>query len=133
MHLTCRDGSKRELSGHVINARASDAEENPELFAAVVHADTRALCSIVENPKAAGDLLYKMRYASMSKDVWSLVWEKNISQFRSPYVSKESIEAWVTMGVTSNPIDPKSVDVSRLIDIRFVDQAVQKIGRKVQA
>jgi ABC-type nitrate/sulfonate/bicarbonate transport system substrate-binding protein len=123
----------KALSGFLINARASDVEKNPELYAAVVHADTQALRYIVENPKAAGELLYKTRYASMSKDVWSIVWEKNVSQFGTPYISKESVEAWMTQGATPSPVDRKAVDLDRMIDMRFVDQAVQKIGWKVRA
>jgi NitT/TauT family transport system substrate-binding protein len=123
----------KALSGHVINARATDVDQNPTLYATIVRADTRGLRYIVENPQAAGELLYKNRYASMSKEVWATVWEKNVSQFRSPYVTKASVDAWVSMGVTPSPIDPKTVDVNSMIDMRFVDQAMQKIGWKLPA
>ncbi|UUZ77249.1 ABC transporter substrate-binding protein [Polaromonas sp. P1(28)-13] len=123
----------KALSGHVINARAVDVEQNADMFATLVRADTKGLRYIVDNPKAAGELLYKSRYASMAKEVWAQVWEMNRSQFRTPYVTKESIEAWINLGVTPSPIDKKTVDIGRMIDMRFVDQAVQKIGWKVQA
>ena len=123
----------KALSGHLMIARASGVETNPDLYATLVRADTRALRHIVEDPKAAGEMLHKTRYASMSKEVWSLVWERNLFQFRSPYVSKESIEAWVTMGVMPTSIDLKAVDINTMVDMRFVNQAVQKIGWKVRA
>ena len=123
----------KSLSGHLTIARASDVEQTPELYASIVRADTRGLRYIVENPKAAGERLRKARYESMSEDLWALVWQRNLFQFRTPYATKQSIEAWVTMGVMPTAIDLKAANVDSMIDMRFVDQAVQKIGWKVPA
>jgi NitT/TauT family transport system substrate-binding protein len=123
----------KALSGQLLNARAVDVEQNPELFSSIVRADIRGLRYIVENSKAAGDLLYKNRYSSMSPELWAVVWERNVSQFATPYVPKESVEAWATMGIVPGSVDTKSIKFDSVIDMRFVDQAIQKIGWKVTA
>jgi ABC-type nitrate/sulfonate/bicarbonate transport system substrate-binding protein len=118
----------KALSGHLIEARAVDVGRDPDLYAALVRADTRALRFIVENTQAAGEALYQHRYAALAPDVWALVWERNSAQFHSPYASKESIAAWITTGLTPNVSDPNRVNLDEVIDMRFVDQALERIG-----
>lgn len=124
----------KEAVGHATLARAVDVEQQPDLFAALIRADVRALRYIVENPKEASDVVYRARYNSIIKpDLWPTVWDNNRSQFRTPYVTPKSVEAWVTMGLLPGVTDPKAVDAANVVDMRFVDQAVKKLGWTVPA
>ncbi|MPR05444.1 ABC transporter substrate-binding protein [Microvirga sp. M8] len=122
----------KSLGGFVIEARASDVESNPELFQALVNAEVRGLRYIIEKSEEAASIIYKAQYASMmSPDTWRTMWTKNFPQFQSPYFTKESIEAWISLGMVPNVTDLKSIDAASLVDMRFVDKAVQQIGWKV--
>ncbi|MDW9610865.1 hypothetical protein GHK78_10300 [Sinorhizobium meliloti] len=123
----------RPMAGPVLEARASDVEENPDLYAALVRADTRALRTIIEDPKQAGDTFHKHSFTKLEKSFWDVVWQRNSSLFTSPYVTKESLEAWVTMGMVPGVTDPKSIDIDAVVEMKFVDQALQKLGWKVPA
>jgi NitT/TauT family transport system substrate-binding protein len=116
-------------SGHVTITRSSDVEAKPELYAAAVRADTKAMRQIVEDPKGAGDAIYKMLFAAnMKPEIWQDVWNNNRDQFRTPYVTRQGVEAFITKGLVINLTDPKSVDIAGAIDMRFVDEAVKDIG-----
>ncbi|TJV46025.1 MAG: ABC transporter substrate-binding protein [Mesorhizobium sp.] len=124
----------KSLGGFIIEARAQDVENNPALFQALINAEVRGLRYIIENPEGASNVIYKAQYATtMSADTWSAMWKKNLAQFHSPYFSKDNVEAWIRVGMVPNVTDPNVVDAASLIDMRFVDKAVQKIGWQVPA
>ncbi|WP_321794946.1 ABC transporter substrate-binding protein [Caballeronia sp. J97] len=124
----------KSLAGHLIEARVADVEQNPDLYAAIVRADTRGLRYVIENKKEAGEALYKAQFSStVEPTVWASVWEQNWSQFKSPYVTRQSLEAWVTMKLVPGVSDPKALHLDEVLDMRFVDQAVKKIGWKASA
>jgi NitT/TauT family transport system substrate-binding protein len=113
-------------------ARAADVEENPDLYAAAIRADIKAMRHIVEDPKEAGEMLYKGHFtAAIKPDVWPIVWETNKDQFRTPYTSKEAVGLWILKGLVANVTDPKAIDLDGAVDMRFVDRAVKDIGWSV--
>lgn len=120
------------LGGYCIIARASSVEQNPELYSALARADVRAMRYLNENPNAAADLLYKTRFSSViDAETWPLVWENNLSLFRTPFATKENVESWVTMGMVPGVADSKLINSSEVVDMRFVDQAVRDLGWRV--
>ncbi|SPB14841.1 nitrate/sulfonate/bicarbonate family ABC transporter periplasmic ligand binding protein [Caballeronia novacaledonica] len=124
----------RSISGHLIEARADDVKQKPEVYRAIVRADTRGLKYIVENSKAAGDTLYKSQYSSLVKaEIWPEVWASSIPQFKTPFVSQRSLESWVAMGMVPGVGDPKAIKSGEIIDMRFATQAVQSLNWKVSA
>lgn len=118
----------RALAGQLVLARASDVERSPNLYAALVRADTRAFRQIIQDPKGMGSILHSTRYKALDKDVWTDVWEGNAGQFVTPYVSRASVEAYISVGLVPPLTDPKAVNLDGVIDMRFVDQAVQQLG-----
>jgi ABC-type nitrate/sulfonate/bicarbonate transport system substrate-binding protein len=118
-----------DVTGHVMEARTADVEQRPDLFRSMIRAETRALRYIVENPNVAGELLYKAQFATtIAPDEWRTIWDRNVRQFKSPYVTRTSLEAWITMGMVPGVTDPKAIDLGSVLDMRFVDQAVKDLG-----
>jgi NitT/TauT family transport system substrate-binding protein len=119
----------KAAAGHGMIVRSADVETNPDLYAAAVRADTKGMRKIVEDPKGSGDVLYKLLFSkTMTPEIWQDVWENNRDQFRTPYVTEESVEDWITMGLVTNLTDPKTVNLAEDVDMRFVDKAVKDIG-----
>lgn len=120
-----------ELSGHLIQARASDIEEQRDVYQAIVRAETRGFRFITENPKEAGEILHKAQYSTTNPDFWRAVWEANITQFKTPYVTQDSVAAWIKLGLVKGVKDVNAVNVLEIVDMTFVDKAVQDINWKI--
>jgi NitT/TauT family transport system substrate-binding protein len=116
------------LAGQTLFARSSDLDANPELFSKLVRANVRALRVLVETPDKARDTLRKTRFADIDKTIWPLMWENNLPTWRSPYVSADSLSAWVENGLVADVSDPSELSLDDAIESRFVDQAVKSIG-----
>jgi ABC-type nitrate/sulfonate/bicarbonate transport system substrate-binding protein len=122
----------KELPGHGIEARAADVRKDPDLYQSIVTADVRGLRYIVEQPEKAGEIAHKIMYPKMEAGLWAKVWKRNSSLlFRSPYIDVKSFEAFVTYGMVPGITDPKQIDYTDMVDMRFVDAALNKIGWKV--
>ncbi|MPR05440.1 hypothetical protein [Microvirga tunisiensis] len=63
----------------------------------------------------------------MDKELWKEVWDGNLRQFSTPYVSKESVQAYITNGLVPSSAQ-HTIDLDSVIDMRFLDQAVQRLG-----
>ncbi len=124
-------GNYRALAGQATLARGKDIEANPETYAAVVRADTKAMKAITDDPDGSGETLRASVFGTMSKDVWGDVWKGNIGQFQSPYVTKDSVAAYISQGMVAGISDPKAVNLDKAIDMHFVDQAVNDLGWKL--
>jgi hypothetical protein len=86
----------------------------------------------VEQPEKAGEIAHKIMYPKMEAGLWAKVWKRNSSLlFRSPYIDVKSFEAFVTYGMVPGITDPKQIDYTDMVDMRFVDAALNKIGWKV--
>ena len=122
------------LVGHVTEARSVDVERDPDLYTAFIRADVRATRYIVEKPSEAADALYQARFSSIvNRDLWSTIWNNNLSLFRTPYITKENLELWVKVGLVTGVSDPAAIKFDEVVDMRFVDSAVKKIGWKIPA
>lgn len=124
-------GDFRALAGQATLARGKDIEANPDTYAAVVRADTKAMKAIADDPDGSGETLRAAAFGTMSKEVWADVWKGNIGQFQSPYVTKDSVAAYITQGMVAGIEDPKTVNLDKAIDMHFVDDAVKAIGWKL--
>jgi len=122
-------GGLKSVIGHIVEARASDVEQSPELFSSFVRAGVRSFRYLQENTKEAGDLIYKNRYASMiTADVWPNVWNNNVSQFRTPLISRDSVASWISLGMVGEISDPNGVKLDDFVDMRLVNEAAKSIG-----
>jgi NitT/TauT family transport system substrate-binding protein len=116
------------LQGQCLQARPSDMTARPELYEALVRADVRALRVIMEKPDQAKDVLKKTHYTYIKDEVWPTVWRNQLRTFVSPFVTQEGMRAWVESGtIVGNP-DPVTFPYAEVIDMRFVVEALKKIG-----
>lgn len=118
------------LQGQTLIATAADVKADPDLFAAVVRANVKALRSLVEAPDKARDLLRRTRFADVSDAIWSLMWRNNQPSWGSPYITRGAIEAWVSAGLVGDDTNVSKFPYDEVLDMTFVDQAVKAIGWK---
>ncbi|MPR05441.1 ABC transporter substrate-binding protein [Microvirga tunisiensis] len=52
----------KPMAGQVVGVRNADIEKGPDLYAALVRADVKAMRYIIQEPRAAGETLQKARY-----------------------------------------------------------------------
>ena len=119
------------LQGQVSMARTQDVEANQDTFASMVRAEVRALRHIIEKPVEARDLLRKTRFANVKEEMWPAIWQAELPTFRSPYVTKDAISAWIETGMVGGASDAAQYPYDKLIDMRFVTAATAKIGWQV--
>jgi ABC-type nitrate/sulfonate/bicarbonate transport system substrate-binding protein len=134
--LAVATGEIREgaaLQGQVLEVRASDIAAHPEVFAGMVRADTRALRYIIEKPDAARDLLRKTRFGSIREDIWPQIWQNQLPTWFSPYVTRNSLAGWIDHGLVADVRDSAKFPFEKVIDMRFVNDAVSSIGWKLPA
>lgn len=116
------------LQGQVLEARPQDLEEKRDLFAAFVRADLKALKFLHENPNGARDKLRETRFPKIADTIWPAAWASALPIFASPYVPKDSIQAWIETGTIGGNPDPKTFPYDEIIDMSLVDEGLQKIG-----
>lgn len=116
------------MAGQTLFARASDLEAHPDLYAKLVRANVRAMQVLVETPDKARDLLRRTRFARIDAKIWPLMWRNNLPTWRSPYVTADSLAAWVDYGLVAGATDASKLSLDSAIDSRFVDEAVKAIG-----
>ncbi len=121
-------GNFKVLAGQCTLARAADVKENPDTYAALVRADVRAMKEIADDPQKAADVLSKIVYPDMESAVWADVWEANKDSFKTPYVTKEAVAAYITEGLVPGITDPSTIDIEGAIDMSFVEQATKALG-----
>lgn len=115
------------LQGQVLEARTEDIKANPDLYAAIVRADLRAMRMIVERPDEARNVLRKTRFSAIKEDIWPAVWANELPTFQSPYVTKDSLMAWIETGLIEGA-EPTKFPYDKAIDMQFVDAGLKKIG-----
>ncbi len=116
------------LQGQVIEARDEDVNKNPDLYAALIRAQLRAMRMINENAGEVGIALGKTRFSSIKPELWPLVWQNNFASFRSPYVKPDSLQAWIETGLIGGNPDPKTFPYHEVIDMQFVDAGLKRIA-----
>ena len=129
--LSVATGEIREayrLQGQCLQARPDDMAARPEVYAALVRADVRALRVILEKPDQARDILKRTRYGFVKDDVYPAVWKNQLRTFVSPFVTQEGMRAWVESGTIAGNPDPITFPYGDVIDMRFVLDALKKTG-----
>ena len=116
------------LQGQVLEAMPADIDATPDLFAAFVKADLRALQMIHETPNEVRDLLRKTRFSAVPEQNWQAVWEGQLPTFSSPYVPEDSLRAWLETGTIGGNPDPNTFPYKEVIDMRFVDQGLKELN-----
>lgn len=116
------------LQGQVLEARPKDLEQNRDLFGAFVRADLRALKFLHEAPHDARNKLRETRFPKIADAIWPSVWASQLPTFSSPYVTKDSIKAWIETGTIGGNPDPNTFPYDEVIDMTLVDQGLQKLG-----
>jgi ABC-type nitrate/sulfonate/bicarbonate transport system substrate-binding protein len=113
------------LAGQTLFAHASDVDANPKLFSKLVRANVRALKVLVETPDKARDRVRRTRFSDIDEKIWPLVWKNNLPTWRTPYVSADSLAAWVQNGLVAGESDPAKLSLHDAIEPRFVNDAVK--------
>lgn len=121
------------LAGQAVLARGKDVDANPDTYAALIRADCKAMKKIAESPEEAGEALRMAVFPTIDKALWTDVWNNNRNQFHSPYVTKDSVAAYVSQGMVAGITDPALVNLDPVIQMRFVDQAVKDLDWKLPA
>ncbi len=116
------------LQGQVLEVRPDDLEARRDLFAAFVRADLRALKFLQEDPNGARDKLRQTRFPKIDDAIWPDVWASTLPIFVSPYVSRDSIQAWLETGTIGGNPDPNTFPYDEIIDMSLVDEGLQKLG-----
>jgi hypothetical protein len=93
-----------------------------------VRADVRALRMIVTRPDEARDVLRRSRFSSIREEIWPTVWQNQLPTFTSPYVGRDSVQAWIETGLIGGNPNPATFPYDQAIDMRFVAAAVQRLG-----
>jgi NitT/TauT family transport system substrate-binding protein len=115
------------LQGQTLMARAGDIEANPDLYGKLVRANVHALRVLLEEPERARDTLRKRRFAGVDADMWSLMWQNNLPSWKSPFVSRDALAAWITGGLVADHTDVGKFPLDDAIEPRFVDEAVKSL------
>ncbi len=118
----------KRLQGQLIEARPSDIQADPDLYAALVRACLRAQRIIVETPDVARDKLRRTRFDFVKEEIWPMVWQNELPTFKSPFVARESLQAWIDSGLVGGNPDPAKFPYDKVIDMRFVKEGLAKIG-----
>jgi ABC-type nitrate/sulfonate/bicarbonate transport system substrate-binding protein len=129
--MSVATGELREayrLQGQCLQARPEDMASRPELYAALVRADVRALRVLMEKPDQARDILRKTRYTYIKEEVWPAVWKTQLRTFVSPFVTQDGMRAWIESGTIAGNPDPVTYPYSQVIEMKFVFDALKKIG-----
>lgn len=121
------------LQGQVLEARPQDLAEKRDLFAALIRADLKALKFLKEDPNGARDKLRETRFSKISDAVWPVAWSAALPIFASPYVPKDSIQAWIETGTVGGNPDPKTFPYGEILDMSLVDEGLRKIGWSVKS
>jgi len=87
----------------------------------------RALRVLLEEPDRARDTLRKRRFAGVDADMWSLMWQNNLPSWKSPFVSRDALAAWITGGLVADHTDVGKFPLDDAIEPRFVDEAVKSL------
>ncbi|BCH32345.1 hypothetical protein MesoLjLc_42750 [Mesorhizobium sp. L-8-10] len=116
------------LQGQVLEARPEDLEAKRDLFAAFIRADLRALKFLQEDPDGARAKLRQTRFPKIADAIWPDVWASALPIFASPYVARDSIQAWLETGTIGGNPDPNTFPYDEIIDMSLVDEGLQKLG-----
>ena len=129
--LTVATGELKQafrLQGQCLQARPDDMKARPDLYAALVRADVRALRVLLEKPDQARDVLRKTRYAAIKEAIWPTVWANQLRTFVSPIVPRDAMRAWLETGTIQGNPDPANYPYQDVIDMSYVEDALKKIG-----
>jgi ABC-type nitrate/sulfonate/bicarbonate transport system substrate-binding protein len=116
------------LQGQVQIARGADLAEHPDLYAALVRAQLKAMKAIIDDPDAAGALLAKTRFDKLKPELWQTVWKNQLASFKSPYVTKDSLKAWIDTGLVGGNPDAATFPFDEVLAMQFVDDGLKAIG-----
>lgn len=116
-----------KLQGQTLMARPADIEANPGLYTRLVRANVRALKTLLEEPDRARDAMRKTRFADVDADMWSLMWENNLASWKSPFVSRDALAAWISGGLVADQADVATFPLDDAIEPRFVEHAVKSL------
>lgn len=115
------------VQGMTMQARTRDVEANPDLYKAIVRADVRAMRAIVEDPEGTGALLRKTRFGQLEEPIWNYAWKLLQKSWGSPYVTQDSLAAWLDNGLVAG-VSVDGFPFDKVLDMRFVDEALTATG-----
>src|SRR5260370_32998532 len=118
------------LQGQVQIARGEDIVAHPDLYAALVRAQLKAMQAINEKPDEAAALLAKTRFSNLKPEIWQTAWNNERQTFQSPYVTLDALRGWIVAGLVGGNPDPATFPYDKVIDMRFVDEGLKKVGWK---
>lgn len=116
------------LQGQVLQTRPQVLEKNRDLLAAFVRADMRAHKFLIEDPDGARDTLKRTRFSNIPDAIWPDVWSRALPIFGSPYVTRDSLSAWLETGTIGGAPDPQTFPYDEIIDMSLVNEGLQKAG-----
>lgn len=116
------------LQGQCLQARPEDIAARPDVYAALIRADLKALRAIMEKPDQSRDLLRKTRYSAIKEDIWPTVWKNQLPTFVSPYVTRDAIRAWLETGTIPGNLNPATFAYDSVIDMSLVSDGLKKIN-----
>lgn len=116
------------LQGQVLEARPADLQANRDLYAALVRANLRAMRMIVEAPDAARDALRRSRFSAVKEELWPMVWQNELPTFKSPFVTRDSLQAWIETGLIGGNPDPAKFAYDEVIEMSLVKEGLAKLG-----
>jgi ABC-type nitrate/sulfonate/bicarbonate transport system substrate-binding protein len=119
------------LQGQTLMARTSDLEAHPELYQKLVRANVRAMKVLVEEPDRARDVLRKTRFADVDEGMWALMWKNNLPTWRTPFIAREALAAWLESGLVADQTDVAGFPFDRATESRLVEEAVDAVGWNV--
>jgi NitT/TauT family transport system substrate-binding protein len=121
------------LQGQVMEAREEDVKNHPNVFAAVVRAQLRAMRAIAERPDEIGESLSRTRFSSVKREIWPSMWANNKDSYRSPFVKAENLRPWVAGGLVGTNVDSHTFPYDEVIDMQFVNAGLREIKWKAPA
>jgi NitT/TauT family transport system substrate-binding protein len=123
----------RMLQGQAVQVRTSDVQAEPELYAALIRADVKALQHLVENSNESRDLLYKSRFSDLDERVWRTAWDGAKACWGSPYIGEPNLASWIENGLVKDVDAASSIDFADVINMKFVNDAVESLGWRAPA
>lgn len=114
------------LQGITMEARAQDVQAHPDLYKALVRADTRALRTLVEDPTGSGELLRRTRFGALPEPIFTYAWELVQKSWGSPIVTRDSLRGWFDVGLVPDG-HAGDFPFDKVVDMSFVDQALTSL------
>jgi NitT/TauT family transport system substrate-binding protein len=113
------------LQGMSLVVKRAQLKSDPDLYAAAIRAEVKAMKELNDDPEGMGALLRKTRFAQLDEKVWDTTWSRLAPSFQSPKVTSASLGAWLSNGlVDAGKVTTDDVDLDAVIDMSLTDKAI---------